>query len=273
MLEKVEVRSDLGGLLTLSLQDISNGLVVEDIDGLDPVRAVIVSSSFAQMDGEQYQASRREKRNMVIKLKYEPIPGVHTVKGLRNELYKFFMPKSNVSLRFYMVGAPPVDISGRVEDFDSPLFAREPKATITVLAHDPDFVELTPIVVAGSTTDLSTEFLIDYEGTVETGIKFQLNVNRTLDEFVIHHRPAAGSNRMLQFSAPLLAADVLDISTVPGSKSARLTRAGSTSSLLYGISPQSNWIELFPGENYLRVFAEGAAVPFTIEYTNKYGGL
>ena len=60
MLTRVEVRNDHGNLLNLSLQEILGGFIVEEIQGLDPVAATIVSSSFAQLDGEQYQSSRRE---------------------------------------------------------------------------------------------------------------------------------------------------------------------------------------------------------------------
>jgi hypothetical protein len=38
-------------------------------------------------------------------------------------------------------------------------------------------------------------------------------------------------------------------------------------------SSVSTWINFFPGTNYIRVYADGAAIPFTIEYTTKLGGL
>jgi hypothetical protein len=71
----------------------------------------------------------------------------------------------------------------------------------------------------------------------------------------------------------LVAGDVLSINTVTGSKGATLTRAGVESSVLYGISPQSSWLELMPGVNTIRVYATGAAIPLSIEYINRYGGL
>ncbi len=54
MLIKVEARTSSGALLILPLDDVSSGYVVEEIEGLDPVKATLVSSSFAQADGEQY---------------------------------------------------------------------------------------------------------------------------------------------------------------------------------------------------------------------------
>lgn len=275
MLTQVEVRTDQGALLTLPLQDVSQGLIVEDIQGLDPVKATIVSSSFAQLDGEQYQSSRREKRNLIIKLALEPDYAVGSVQGLRNLLYQFFMPKSRVRLRFFSVDQPTVDIEGRVETFVAPKFTKEPSATMSILCFDPDFRTPTPVIVPGTTVASGLETTHNYLGTVETGFVFRLMVDRNISEFTIYHRPSDDSLRALEFQAPtpMIAGDVLTISTQPGNKYATLTRAGIDTSILYGISPQSNWINLFPGPNKLRVYAEGAAVPYSIEYTTKYGGL
>ena len=49
MLTNVQVFTDQGALLTLSLEDVSEGFVIQSIDGLDPVNATVVSSNFALM--------------------------------------------------------------------------------------------------------------------------------------------------------------------------------------------------------------------------------
>lgn len=276
MLTKVEVLTEQGVLLTLPLQDITQGYSVQDIDGLDPVKATIVSSSFAQMDGEQYQSSRREKRNIILTLGYEPDYAVGTVQDLRKKLYSFFMPKQRVLLRFFQTGEPVVQIYGRVESLVSPKFAKEPQAVISVICFDPDFYNPTPTILNGNTTSGTIETNHTYGGSVETGVIFRLLVNRsTLTEFTIYHRPPDDSLRQLDFSVatPLLTGDVLSISTIPGNKYATLTRGGVSTSLLFGVSPQSNWIQFFPGINKYRVFATGAAIPYQIEYTPKFGGL
>ena len=275
MLTKVEVRTDQGALLTLPLQDVSQGLIVESIEGLDPVKATIVSSSFAQLDGEQYQSARREKRNLIINLALEPDYAVGSMQGLRNLLYQFFMTKQRVRLRFFSVGQPTVDIEGRVESFDAPKFMKDPTARISVLCFDPDFFTPDLVILPGGTVSTTIETTHIYPGTVETGIVFKLLVDRNISEFTLYHRPADDSLRALEFQTPtpMVAGDVLEISTQSGNKYARLTRASVGTSILYGISPQSNWINLFPGPNKLRVYAEGAAVPYSIEYTTKFGGL
>ena len=273
MLNKVEVRTSRGTLLTLELEDTSEGLLVEEIEGLDPVKATLVSSSFAQLDGAQYHSSRRETRNIKFKFGLEPDYVTYSIRDLRKRLYDFFMPKSTISLRFYMSDGLTVDITGVVESFETPLFGKESDVDVSIVCFDPDLIDLTPVVISGSTTSGSTETTVTYEGTVETGIEFVLSINRTLTQFTIYHTAPDGSLRQLDFAADLLAGDILTINTVAGNKAATLNRSGSNSAILYGISPQSNWIELERGDNTLRVYATGAAIPYTVQYLNRYGGL
>lgn len=272
MLTKVEVRNIAGDLLTLTLDDVTDGFIIEDIEGLGPVKATITSTSLAQVDGTQHQSSRREARNLLFKIGLEPDYVTTQVFDLRSQLYNFFMTKTEVFMRFF-VDDLEVNISGRVESCEPSIFAREPRIDISVICFDPDFVELDEIVYSGSTVSDSTEFLIAYPGTVEAGMVFTLNLDRALSEFTIYHRPPDNVVRSLDFAASLLDDDVLVINSITGSKGITLTRTATESSLLYGMDPASNWVELMPGDNYLRVYAVGAAIPFTISYTPRYGGL
>lgn len=274
MLERMEVISNQGSLLNLPLEDVVSGYLLEEVQGLDPVKATITSSSFAQLDGGQYQSSRREARNIIVTITLEPEYGVSTVRQLRRDLYNYFMPKTEVGLRFYSSDMNPAWISGRVESLETALFSAEPAVDISILCFNPDFYEPVPIAMTGNTYESTgTDLEIDYTGSVETGLAFTLNVNRTLSTFSVYVVDPAGSTSQLDFSAPLQAGDVVEISTVPGNKYARLTRGGVITSILYGISPQSKWLEIHPGESTLRVQTPGAAIPYSIEYIRKHGGL
>jgi len=273
-IDKIEVRNVAGSVLTLFLDDVSDGYILEDVEGLDPVKATLVSSSFANFDGTLFQSAKRESRQLIFKIGLEPYDyATQSVRGLRKALYQWFMTKRLVDLRFFMTDGTTVKILGRVEDFPAPLFAQEPLATITIICNDPDFTELTTDTVSGSTVSTSATFDITYDGTVETGILFTLNVDRTLGEFTIYCTGPDGVVTSLDFQASLVAGDVVKISTVSGNKYATLTRGGTDSSILYAVSPQASWIELDQGVNHMRVYAVGAAIPFTIEYTTRHGGL
>lgn len=273
MLSMVEAQNDQGDLLSLGLSDVSDGIILKSIDGLGPVKATLVSSSFARLDGEQFHSARREPRDVKFKFGMEAMYGGGTVRDIRQRLYKYFMTKRNVALKFYMEDGLVVHISGRVESNDPPMFTKEPEMDVVVRCFDPDFYDPTPVLLAGNTTSTSTETLLEYEGSVDTGLIFKLNLNRNLDEFTFYHRPPDGSVLSMDFSAPLLNGDVLTINTTPGSKGASVLRSGTTIPILYGVSPYANWMSLQEGDNFIRVYAEGAAIPYTVEYIKRYGGL
>jgi len=273
MLTLVEAVSLKGETLPLPLEDLTSGYLITGIDGLDPVKATVVSSHFASIDGVEHQTTRLDERNIVLHLEYKPTYLSGDVRALRSKLYRFFMPKSQVTLRFYFEGEHFVDISGTVESFESPQFSRTPTADISILCPQPAFVSADPIVIEGFTVSDDSSILIDYEGTVETGLTFQMNVDREINGFMIYNNPLGGESQALEFDESLSIDDVLTISTEKGAKSVYLTRLDSTSSFLWGVTPNSNWITLYPGENEFRVLAGGDPIPFTITYRAKYGGL
>jgi hypothetical protein len=273
MLTQVEVRSSQGTSLMLPLEDISNGFALEDVGGLDPVKATVVTSSFAQIDGVQLQGSSRESRNITMKVGLEPDYSVETVQDLRDNLYDFLMPEALVELHFYDSGGRVVRANGEVESFVSPLFAKDPTADISIICFDPDFIELVTTDLSGSTVADTTETLVSYKGTSPTGIEFVLHVNRTMSGFTLYNKLPGNILQTMDVAIPLVAGDVFTINTVPGSKGATLVRGGVTSQPLYSVSPQADWTFFKKGDNYLRVQASGAAVPFDISYFNRYGGL
>lgn len=278
MLVRVEVRTPQGTLLNLPLEDVSDGLFIEEIEGLDPVKATLVSSSFANVDGEQNHSSRREARDVKLKVGLETNYATNTVRSLRSLLYAYFMPKSTVFLRFVHDDDFAVDIVGTVETFETPIFTKEPQADISVRCFNPDFVVPSPTVLELVTVDGTEEnegwLDIDYDGTVETGIVLELSVNRVENLITVYNQSPSSGLRQLDFSAPLVVGDTLRLSTVSGAKGATLTRAGTITSVLYGVDPQSAWLTLEQGINRFRVYATGTtAIPYTLEYLTRYGGL
>ena len=278
MLTSVEVRTHQGTLLTLPLEDVSSGLFIEEIEGLDPVKATLVSSSFANVDGEQYHSSRREARDIKMKVRIETDYVTNTVRSLRNRLYSYLMPKTEVFLRFVHDDGFVVDIVGTVEIFETALFTKEPRADISVRCFGPDFVVPSPTVMNLVTVD-GTELNegwteIDYDGSVPTGVVVNLNLNRVEQALTIYVQSPGGDLQQLDFSALLAAGDKLRISTVTGGKGATLVRSATQTSVLFGVSPQSAWVQLEHGINKFRVYATGLpAIPYTLEYVTRYGGL
>lgn len=272
MLTNVEVITRSGKRMDLPL-DESSAYFVKDIEGINPVQATLVSSSFALMDGSQYHSSRRENRNIVIKLALM-LGGEESASQLRSQLYGFFMPKMEVRLRFFVEGMQPVDIIGRIETFEAPMFTQEPEATISIICFKPDFFTTKIQRFFGmSTSDTSDLSTIDYEGSVETGLSLIFKPSHDIRSFVFQNLTPGGENRIMEFEMDLKTNDIVTINTVAGEKSVMLTRGGSDASVLYGVSPYSDWINLYPGENQIQVKSLGSPMPYTIEYTTKFGGL
>ena len=273
MLVRVEVRTRQGALLDLPFEDPSSGLAITEIEGLSPTKATMVSTSYAQGDGEQYHSSRREPRDIKIKMDLNPDYVSNSVEDLRNRLYSFLMPKSEVMLRFHKHTGLYVDIWGRVETFDAPIFTAEPTADVSLRCFNPDFFDPNPVPLSGTSTELETETLFTYVGSVDTGVTFELRPNRDISTFTIYHRPPDGTLRTVDFAYPMVADDKLRISSVFGAKSVTLIRGGVETSVLHGLSPQSDWLKLQPGNNNLRVYATGLPVPYTLSFLKRYGGL
>lgn len=271
MLTRIEVRNSRGGLLNLPFDDISDGIVLEDITGLGPVKATLVSSSFANIDGEQYHDSRREARDIAIKLALQD--AYNSVSDIRRSLYDFFMSKSSVSIRFFDSSGLTVDIRGRVETCEPVLFTDTPTMEVSIRCFSSDFVDPNIVMLTGNTTPTQTERVIQYAGTVETSTIFTIKPNRNIGGFTIYNRSPEGVLKTTEFVAPLLNGDTLTINSTPKLKEVMLLRANTTSSFLYGMSPQSSWINLEPGTNSLVFYVDGAAIPYTLSYNNKYGGL
>lgn len=273
MITKLETRNVIGELLSLTLNDTTDGYIVEDIEGLGPVKAAISSSPYAKRAGAKFQSSRREARNILLKIGLEPDYSTDTVYSLRQKLYDYFLTQDQVFMKFYLGTGLILDIEGIVESCDPSIFTQKPGVDISIICHEPDFVNVTDVEVTGNTTSTSTETLIAYPGNVKTGFEFVLNVNRTLSDFTIYLRGPDNVVQSLDFSADLLSGDILTINTIDGSKGVTLVRSGTISSPLYGIPDESVWHQLSKGNNYIRVYATGAAIPWELTYNARYGGI
>lgn len=277
MITSVQVFSpSKGGSLYLDILSPSNGLVVQEIDGLDPVKASITSSRLAQVDGTHYQASRRDSRNIIIKVDIDPYlsDDVHsTVESIRAELYDYLMPESLISLRFQKDGVTFVEIAGMVESLEAPLFTDTPGAVISVLCFDPDFVSTSDKFVKGTALPSTTGKDFTYDGTAETGFIFEMVMNRSAINLALHHS-VYGRTTTFELATSLLTGDRITIDTRTGMKSVMVRTAGGVStSRLAGVSPASKWPTLKRGVNNIRALVVGAGIPWDLTYREKYGGL
>lgn len=272
-LQQLDITNSRGAVLSLQMEQDESSYQINSIDGLDPGKATLVSSSSASQDGETYQSGKRPARNIKLKLDFDPDFSPKSYSELRNDLYTWFMPKSRITLRFFLSTGLYVDIDGVVESMDSPLFSDDPDATISIMCYNPDFVDGRLASLPGFTVNDTTATTIDYPGTVEAGTVLTLNLNRAASGFSIYNVDEGAKLQQLDFSGDLLTGDTVIVSSLQGNKGITRVRAGVSSSILYGRSSQSSWINLAEGVNEFRVYAIGDPIPYTLEYAVRYGGL
>ena len=269
----LEAYTDQGDRLELPLGDASSGLEVRDITGLEPPNASITSTRLALQDGVQIEASRREPRSIGLKLGMIA-QADKSVMQIRKTLYGWFMTKASVRLRFIFDGFPTVDIQGLVEDFNAPLFVKDPEATISIFCASPVFFTPDTVVVNGFSTAGQDSMNVTYPGTVETGFTFKLFPDRVISRFSLSRNLSNGEGGVLDFSgATLNPGDILELNTQDGEKGVWRIRDGVRQSILYAVSSNSDWVDLMPGNNAMRLYIEGATIPYTMEYRTKLGGL
>lgn len=277
-INKVEVTNVQGDFLSLVLDDVSNGYVTKEIEGLGPVKSNIVSSSFAGIDGQQYQSSSRDVRNVVFQLGFEPEYGTNqTIRSLRSQLYQYFMTGFEVSMDFYMTDGLMVNATGRVETCEPAIFTREPQMNISVICFDPDFIDPTLVELHNTFTTIdNTPKLIQVDGSVKTGLtSLSFTAAKAMSEFTIYHTTPSGNLRVMEISVPVVVGDVVNMCTIKGQKTITLTHLGVTKSILWAVSPQSDWVLLEPGANqfYLNGTTTGPSSAVLVDFNNRYGGL
>lgn len=273
MLTLVEVTNARGDTLELPLLDASAGYSVREITGLDPVTAVLTSSTMAQQDGAQFQNARRDLRNITMKLGLEPDYVETTVQSLRQGLYPYLQPKMNVTLDFYLDGELYVTATGQVESFQNGMFSSDPEVDISILCYDPDFYGTDAMSVGGNTVSTTNTQVITYDGTTEAGVILEMTLNRDLPSFTIYNTTPDNTIQQFSVTGDLRNGDVLTMTSIAGLRSFTITRAMVPFSGMFYVDDSSDWITLQNGDNAFRVFAAGAAISYTVTYTPKYGAI
>ena len=276
MLTRMDIVNGHGDVLPRTMADASAGYLVREIAGLDPVKATLVSSTMAQVDGAQYQTARRDPRNITMKLGLKPdlVVAGATTADLRTNLFKYAMPKSIVLLKFYVDGSLFAETASVVESLSNSMFSDDPEVDFSFMCYDPDFYSPDSVTFTGATTSGSTPQVLTYDGTTEAGILFTLNFNQSVSNFTIHNTQPDGTTQAFEVIGTFVSGDSIVVSTVPGAKAVTFTHSGVASSLLYGVVTPAQWISLANGDNEIRVFiSAGTPMPFTMEYVPKYGGV
>lgn len=268
--------------LTLPILDIlgENPLQIKGIDGLEPVKADIITSPAGALDGELYSGSSIGKRNIVIKMGLNPNWQDQTIESLRAELYKYFMPRLGTRLRLTSTHLPTCEIIGYVENMDPNIFSKDPEIQISIICPKPDFVAVNESVVNGAVVDSGVDTtLIDYPGSVPSGLTLDVKTNAVLPSFsgTLFIMMVRGTTDLFEAHADIDPTHLFRLNSIPGDKYVRTIRTTFpeeiTDNLLNQAGPTKDWPVLLPGENNFAVIASELGQTWELSYFARFGGL
>lgn len=253
---------------------------IKKIDGLGPVVATVNTVQYGSVDGEFFNGAITGKRNIVITVGLNPNWANQSPELLRSYLYRYFMPKSKVTLRFTSTHMPQVQIDGYVETFEPNIFEKDPEYQISIICPKSEFAAVTPSSVQGTTLTLlsGSTTTINYEGTLPTGFTLTVSANATVTtstgQFrIVNKNP--GTELFIVTAATVSSTQLLEFSSVQGNKhvDTKVISSGVTTDLVSKIDPISTWPFLDIGPNIFQVLADVYGQDWTMTYTALYGGI
>ena len=277
------VENEKGKKLQLSQ---NRNYTITQIEGLNPVKASINTSVVGLTDGEVFNSSRAECRNIVITAYIEG-----AIEKNRQTLYTYFTPKKWVKLYFENENRD-VYIEGYVESFDVDLFVARENVQISILCPKPYFKNVDMITSEFSSIAGGFQFTLElpedgipfsiyeqevrktiyYEGGENTGLTIRFTALGTVKNPVIYNADTKGFFRVL---FTMVAGDVITIETSQGEKSVTLLRDGKESNIIGCIDKGVEWFELSTGDNVFTSGAEEGYQLLQIRIQNNvlYGGV
>lgn len=256
------------------------------VTGLTPPVATIYSHSLPTSDGDKYNRSRTEKRNIVLIF----APSVSPENG-RMKIYNIFKIKRYIKL-YFKTKNRDVYTEGYIETIDGDLFENPQKIQISIICHYPYFKQKDDVITSFTTVNSFFEFpfAIEEEGIEfsesvsmvekkiyndsdnEVGIIIELEAVGRCLEPTIYNR---STGKSFSFKADLFTGDRVVINTNPGQKSIKLYHEGVESNIINNIHFGSKWLDLQVGENiFTYTCAEGVDnLRMSFKTNLAYGGL
>lgn len=289
MLKDVTITNYLGKSVTYSFEgptlEDESGLLITEIEGLGPVKATVNMTQLATADGDIFNSSRLNGRNIVIKARFTY---ANTIEDARLLSYKFF-PIGH-KLTFHIETDNRIaETEGYVESNEPDIFSDESDMQVSVLCESPFFLSVSDdgkqqtnfsavesmfefpfsnesleekLIVFGKIVN-KKENTVYYEGDAETGCIIHLHAIgevRMIDIYNIKTAEHMGidTDKIATLTGSgLIYGDDITISTIKGKKSITLLRNGVTYNILNALAKNVDWFQLARGDN---LFA------FTCEY-------
>lgn len=281
---KIVAENERGAKWNLSTDNREVQLI--KVTGLTPPVATIFTYSLPTSDGDKFNRSRTEKRNIVLTF----VPGPSPENG-RMKIYSIFKPKKYIKL-YFTTKKRDVYVEGYVESIGGDLFENPQKMQVSIICPYPYFNQLNDLITAFTTVNAFFEFPFAIEeegiefsesvslvekklyndGDTDTGIIIELEAVGRVLEPTIYNRSTGES---FSFKADMVTGDRIIINTNPGNKCIKLYKDGEESNIINDIYFGSKWLTLRVGENiFTYTCVEGVDnLMMTFRTNLAYGGL
>jgi hypothetical protein len=254
---------------------------IKKIDGLGPVTASVNTTQYGSVDGEFLNGTFTPKRNIVLTIGLNPDWANQTFEGLRQILYSYFMPESEVRLRFTSTHMATVEIVGYVESCEPDMFSKDPEYTVSIICPQPYFTAIAATAIQGQTQSFAapTDVLVNYEGSVDVGFIVDVTLPSGGTAFsgefrLVNNTPSTQINIVSPIAVS--STQFFRISTVQSSKYARQypLPSGLPTNILSKVSSGSVWMGLRRrSTNKIQILTATAGLNWTLSYYASYGGL
>ena len=264
---------------------------VINIEGLNPVGATINTYKIGISDGEHYNSSYVNMRNIVLYI--VPKNRANNIETNRLVLYKYFRPKHKIRL-YFQHNSRDVFIDGYVETVEIALYSQLEQFQISVICPQPFFKQVSRTIVSFNQLESLFEFPFSI---AQEGIEFsrfgqisemKCNNNGEVETGLIITIKATGlaygigisldrnSNFRLVEDLELNSGDTLVINTNKGEKSVtKIDSDGNISNCINYVDTNSVWLTLETGQHDIsKVINFGYEhLVIEVEFYNLYIGL
>lgn len=309
MIKKIVVTNPKGQALDLELANPDkSGLAVARVEGLGPPKANINGQEMASADGMFYASARADSRTITFTLemrsrdKSSPY-GYLSIEDARHLTYVYFPLKKEVTVTVY-TDSQTLYTKGYVESNEPDIFSKHESAVITIICPDPYMYELgdSRTVFSGvqpkfefpfsneSLTDpllemsqiwLDTTAVLDYDGTVDTGILITIHAFGACEDINLYN---IDTNEQIVIDTSKIetitgtafqSKDDIVISTVRGDRYCKLLRNGVYTNIIGALGRDTDWFQISNGDNAFGFSAKSGAsnISVTFSYQNAYVGV
>lgn len=301
MIKEIKLTNYINEEKTLYLnQPESSGFAIEKIDGLGPVKANVITTNIANLDGAIFNSAHANYRNVVFSIYFIGIP---SIEDARMSTYRWFPLKQKIKIRV-KTDSRECECIGYVESNEPNIFSKKEKTTISIICPDPYLYSVTEKEVKFSATTPLFEFpfsnesaneplikfaeyqskkreSLNYEGDFETGININIHITGPVTDITIYHINTSKSLKIDSAKLASLTGSGLDngdniyINTKNGEKSIYLLRNGDYTNILNCLDKNPEWFQLQKGNNEFAFAAVSGEefIELNISYKDAYEGV